>query len=98
MYGEYPNYLPLDVLWGTSKVRPKLSVVGMIIPIINCFFFFLSSILQLLYKPRVRVGDLGLSVIFNCFNHQLQLLFQLSTFQLLHHHQLQLLYFSSTAL
>jgi hypothetical protein len=33
MYGEYPNYLPLDVLWGISKVRPKLSVVEMIIPI-----------------------------------------------------------------
>ncbi len=33
MYGEYPNYLPLDVLWGISEVRPKLSGVGMIIPI-----------------------------------------------------------------
>ncbi len=33
MYGEYPNYLPLDVLWGISEVRPKLSAVGMIIPI-----------------------------------------------------------------
>jgi hypothetical protein len=33
MYGEYPNYLPLDVLWGISKVCPQLSVIRMIIPI-----------------------------------------------------------------
>jgi hypothetical protein len=26
MYGEYPNYLPLDVLWGISAVRPYVSV------------------------------------------------------------------------
>jgi hypothetical protein len=47
MYGEYPNYLPLDVLWGISEVRPKLFAVGMIIPIaINKLGIF-----QLLFFP-----------------------------------------------
>jgi hypothetical protein len=47
MYGEHPNYLPLDVLWGISKVRPKLSVDRIIIPIdinnlgLHHLYFFL---------------------------------------------------------
>jgi hypothetical protein len=47
MYGEHPIYLPLDVLWGISKVRPKFSVVRIIIPIninnlgLHHLYFFL---------------------------------------------------------
>ena len=68
MYGEYPNYLPLDVLWDVSKVRPKLSVVGMIIPIdINnlrlhhlLFFLFLSLLfpIHFTWKETVTISEI----------------------------------------